>query len=75
LRIDAVLDGVPPNFHVAICARVAATHEQSGPERWPERSSSVVELLPPWVDVPENLAFGWGDSEGMLDGEAGGEEE
>jgi len=52
---------------------VAAVHEQSGQERWPVRSSSVVELLPPWIEVPENQAFGWGDPEGMLDGDAGEE--
>ena len=67
------LDGIPPNFHVAISVRVAAVHEQSGQERWPVRSSSVVELLPPWIEVPENQAFGWGDPEGMLDGDAGEE--
>jgi len=67
------LNGIPPNFHVAICVRVAATHEQPGLERWPVRSSSVVELLPPWIEVSGNQAFGWGDPEGMLDGDAGDE--
>jgi len=64
------LDGIPPNFHIALLVRVHATHEQVGEDRWPIRASSVIEFLPPWIEVPQKQAFGWGDPEGMFDGDA-----
>lgn len=69
------LDGIPPDFHVALFVRVHATHKQEGADRWPVRASSTIEFLPPWIEVSENQAFGWGDPDGMLDGSAHNERE
>jgi len=64
------LDGIPPDFHIALLARVHATHEQVGEDRWPTRASSAIEFLPPWIKVPVVQTFGWGDPEAMFDGDA-----
>lgn len=69
------LDGIPPDYHVAVFVRAHVTHARMSVVNWPIRATSVVEFLPPWLEVPLEQLFGWGDPEGMLDGDANYEEE